>query len=94
MGLLNPCLHSESIAKNIFRRDRFYGYEVEFCRFLDALGFVFLIFVGLETGLKLMGFRWCNGSKAGRVAVVNHAEFWTCKLTADGCTAESRTDDC
>ena len=73
MGFLSPCFRMESITKlvrSVFFCDS--GVDVWCCS--EISGTVFLIFVALETAGKLIDFPGGTGSKAGRVALVNHVE--------------------
>ena len=56
-GLQRTGARMESIAKNNFPHELlFMDIGIELCRLLEALGAFFLIFVALETGLKIDGF--------------------------------------
>ena len=50
-------------------------FGVDFCRFPEALGAVFITFVVLETSFKIDGFSRENRIQYFGVAVVNHTEF-------------------
>ena len=66
--LSKPGFRIEGIA-NIFgsKKAGFMDFGIDCCRFLEALGAVFLIFVSLETGLNMDGFLgrfWMQNSRA------------------------------
>lgn len=55
-------------------------FRVECCRFLDALGAVFLIVAASEASLKIDGFSEGKQMQSKwEVASLNHVESWACK---------------